>query len=155
MVAPSVASAPTRENPLNAPSLRLLAELQSAHHELLACVMLMERVTAPAAPDLVQLTSARLKISQASLARRIVWRRIQDFLLCKVRDADGATLRNLTQRDLEQFRRSTEHVGKWTGVAAIADWPGYQAASRLIRGRIVECVRAEQTFLYPLLYRYR
>ena len=155
MLAPPVVSSPTRDDPLNAHGLRLLAELQAAHHELLACVALMQRVTASPAPDPVQLTSARLKISQASLARRIVWRRIQDFLLCKVRDGDGATLRNLTERDLEQFRRSTEHVGKWTSAAAIADWPGYQAASTQIRGRIVECVRAEQTFLYPLLYRYR
>ena len=154
MVAPLVASAETREDPVDN-GLRLLAELQAAHHELLACVLLMERITAAAAPDPVQLTSARFKISQASLARRMVWRRIQDFLLCKVRGGDRATLRDLTQRDLEQFQRSTLHVAKWPRAAVIADWPGYQAASRLIRGRILITVRAEQEFLYPLLYRYR
>lgn len=138
-----------------ATGLQLLSELQAAHHRLLACVALMEEVTAPAAPDRVRLTGARLKISQASLARRHVWRRIQDYLLCRVRHSDTLTLRDLTERDLKQFRRSSAHVARWTGNAAMADWPGYQAASMEIRGHIVANIRAEQNLLYPMLQNYR
>ena len=87
--------------PVAVSGLQLLSELQSAHHELLACVALMGEVTAPATPDPVRLTGARLKISQASLARRVLWRKIQEFLLCRVQRCDAVTLRDLTERDLQ------------------------------------------------------
>lgn len=144
-----------RGRSMGAPALQLLSELQSAHARLLACVTVMEDVTALPKADLVQLTRARLKISQASFARRFVWRRIQEHLLYRVRLADCASLRDLTELDLKQFQRSSAHVSRWTGEAAVADWPGYQAASRAIRAHMLAAIKAERTVLYPMLYRYR
>lgn len=144
-----------RGGSLGTPALQLLSELQSAHTQLLASIAVMEDVTALPKADLVQLTRARLKISQASLARRFIWRRIQEHLLCRVRLADCARLRDLTHLDLKQFQRSSAHVSRWTGEAAVADWPGYQAASKAIREHMLAGIKSERTLLYPMLYRYR
>ena len=136
---------------LNSPSSLLLTRLRAAHQEVLACVELMKDVTRSASPDVRQLTSARLKISQASLARRAVWHSIRGLLQPNVRPVDATVLRELTEADLRLFGESSAHISRWTVEAIQADWIGYQDASRRIRGQMVDAIKLEQSLLYPML----
>lgn len=155
MNSPRVASIEEREHPGSGQGLRFLAEIQAAHGELLTCIALMERVTAAAAPDPAQLTRARFRISQASLARRMLWRRIHSYLSQRVSAGDSLVLGELMRLDLKQFERSSDHVARWTAQSAISEWPDYRSASRKIRGHMSASIRDEQRLLYPLLHRYR
>ena len=136
-------------------SLHLLARLQAAHQQVLTCMRLMEEVASACSPDVERLTAARLKISQASLARRALWHTIREHLQPKVSPTDFEALRNLAELDRRLFSQSSAHVSTWTVDAMITDWRGYQAASKAIRASMVECIKTEQSVLYPMLHAYR
>jgi hypothetical protein len=136
------------------PSLDLLTRLEAAHEHMFLCVRLMEGATRCVSPDIEQLTAARLKISQASFVGRALWHSVHGHLQPKVDQRDAETLRKLTEIDLQLFGQSSGHVSSWTVQAILADWGGYQVASKAIRARIIECIEAEQAALYPMLHRY-
>lgn len=140
----------TAERP-TIPAVDLLARLQAAHHEVLTSVALMERVTSTHVPDVEQLTSARFKASQASCARRALWHTIRKLLLPNVASTDAAALQRLAEMDFRLFEASSAHISQWTVRAILADWAGYQKASRRIRTQMVEAIGAEWSLLYPRL----
>lgn len=142
------------ERPISPPA-DLLVRLGAAHHEVLASVELMERVTSAHVPDIELLTSARLKTSQANLARRALWHTIRKLLLPKVASTDAAALQRLAEMDFRLFEASSAHISRWTVQAILADWPEYQIASRRIRAQMMEAIKAEQSLLYPMLNAHR
>ena len=133
------------------PSMEMLSDLRAAHNQLLICVSEMEHVTSELEPNPLRYTGARLRISQASLARRGLVHRIIKHLSRVVSSADAHALQALEATDAQNARQSTTHVSRWTVDAIQADWAGYQKGSLEIRTRIKEGIKAEQQVLYPLL----
>jgi hypothetical protein len=138
-------------SPVNNSTLPVLTYLQAAHHELLRCIEVMERVTSAHAPDVQQLTAARLKISQASFARRALSQKIGELLRPRASLAEAAVLRKLTELDRRWFSESSAHVSRWTVRTILADWAGYQTASRNVRAHIMDTIKTERSILYPML----
>lgn len=137
----------------NGSAHELLVRLQAAHHELLTCIRLMEGLTSSRSPDVEQLTAARFKISHASHARRTVWYSVRELLQPGASPREAQALRKLTEHDRQLFGQSLSHVSSWTVPAILADWKGYQAASRSIRAGMIESVKMERSLLYPMLSR--
>jgi hypothetical protein len=132
----------------------LLTRLRAAHCEVLKCIAELERVAGEPGPDVSRYTAARFRISRASLERRSLWQRARRHLQSKTTAADAEKIRFLASIDSDLGRCTTDHVERWTVVAIQCDWAGYRDASRLMRERMSECIKAEKQILYPLLARY-
>ena len=132
----------------------LLTGLRAAHCEVLKCIAELARVTGEPGPDVSRYTAARFRISRASLERRSLWQRARRHLQSKITAADAEKIRFLASIDSDLGRCTTDHVGRWTLAAIQRDWPGYRDASRHMRQRMSECIKAEKQILYPLLARY-
>ena len=140
---------PHREPRASGPAL--LVELTAAHAALLERIAELGEITGREAPTSLEYTSARMRLSQASIDRRTVLNRALRHLaergdcadaVAKVRAADG-----------ELIAHSVMHLGKWTGQAIAADWAGYCGASKAMRDHMADTVRAEAEALRPLLGR--
>jgi hypothetical protein len=132
----------------------LLSGLRAAHCEVLKCITELEGVTGEPAPDVSRYTAARFRISRASLQRRSLWQRARRHLQSKITAADAEQMRFLASNDSDLGRFTADHVGRWTVAAIQRDWTGYGDASRHMRQRMSECIKAEKQILYPLLTRY-
>src|SRR4051794_2934411 len=132
----------------------LLSGLRAAHCEVLKCIAEMERVTDEPGPDASRYTAARFRISRASLERRSLWQRARRHLQSKITAADGEKIYFLASIDADLGRFTADHVARWTVAAIQRDWTGYGDASRHMRRRMSECIKAEKQILYPLLVRY-
>jgi hypothetical protein len=132
----------------------LLSGLRAAHCEVLKCIAELESVTGETKPDASRYTAARFRISRASLERRSLWQRARRHLQSKVTAADAEQIRLLASIDSDLGRFTADHVGRWTVAAIQSDWTGYRDASRSMRQRMSECIKAEKQILYPLLARY-
>lgn len=129
----------------------LLMDLHRAHEDVLGGMEELGRLTRDSLPDDQALSSARWKLSQASMRRRLLWARILGHLAPVVdRDANDDLLR-LQKLDIELLGASTDHIKKWTIDAIIADWPGYCLASRHMRWKMIARMEEEKRVLYPLL----
>lgn len=137
----------------NATSARLLDELRYAHQTLLAAMEEIDRLTREPQFDSARLTGARWRISQASLARRILWGTIFRHLLPRVSPEEAADLKILNESDGEMLRHSANHVAIWALPRIEADWEGYCEASRAIRRRMKACMDTEHRLLYPMMER--
>ena len=137
----------------NASSARLLLELRNTHQNLLAAMDAMDFVTRGPQPDRARYTSARWRISQASLARRTLWGTIFRHLLPRVSSQEAADLEHLRTADRQMLRHSASHVAIWILARIEVDWEGYCQASRGIRWRMKACLGAERRILYPMLER--
>ena len=129
----------------------LLGQLRAAHRALAAQIASMEAMTAAAGFEPVRCMAERWKISQASLARRLLAGRICDYLLARRGPPETQSLLALRDSDRELLRRSASHVARWSPQAISVDWRGYCAASRDIRARMQEQMAREQRVLFPLL----
>jgi hypothetical protein len=128
-----------------------LRELQEAHSKLLSAIHDLAQLTSGPMPDVRRITDVRWRVSEASLARRLLWGRIHGFLSeCAGADAES-DLRELQESDMRLIRASTEHVTKWTADAVVADWPGYCRASETMRAKMIEAMKREKRLLYPIL----
>ena len=136
-------------------SAELLAKLRNAHFAVLKCIAEMEQITAEATPDVIRYTAARLRISQASRERRLLWQHACRYLHDRVTADHSNDLRHLGMLDSELGLWSAAHIGRWTVKAIESDWIGYRQASRLMRRRMADCVAAEKRLLFPILARYR
>lgn len=134
---------------------KLLSDLQAAHSGLLAAMSEMERVAQPPPKRVTDVTAARLKMSQASLARRILIDQACDFLRSRVTETDAGALRALGRVRYEYQLHSTTHVSRWSVTQIARDWTGYCAASREIRRRMAQSIESERSILYDMLQRYR
>ena len=131
----------------------MLSQLRSAHRTLVAQIANMESVTVGTRHDPAVCMAGRWKISQASLARRVLSARICDYLLARRGPPDTDRLLALRQADRELLGRSAGHIAKWSPDAIGADWRGYCVASCEIRVRMREQIVQEERVLYPLLGR--
>ena len=135
----------------NAASALMLSDLQKAHDELVAAMAVMDIVTRADVAERSQYSSARWRLSQASLRRRTLWAAIFQHLRPRVGCRDAADLDWLQTTHLEMLHNSAAHVGKWTVDRIEADWRGYCEASRAIRWKMKAAMGAEKRILYPLL----
>ena len=135
----------------NATSALMLSELQEAHEDLQSAMAAMDGVTREPAANRNEYSSARWRLSQASLKRRTLWARIFEHLRPRAAPRDAEGLKSLHAANLETLRHSAAHVGKWTIETIEADWPGYCEASRAIRWNMKAGMGAEKRVLYPLL----
>ena len=129
----------------------MLSELQKAHEDLNAAMAVMDTATRGEAPDRNLYSSARWRLSQASLKRRTLWRKNFEHMVAKACSKDAAALQLLQSADAELLHKSAAHVGKWTVNRIEADWHGYREASRAIRREMELCISTEKRVLYPLL----
>lgn len=132
----------------------LLDELQDAHDALVRALEEIEAVTREPAANRERFSSARWRLSNASLARRVLWQRIRRSMADCALGADARTLAELHETDRALLRDSAEHVRTWTAAAIEARWDGYCAASRDIRWKMQAAISAERRLLYPLLERF-
>ena len=128
-----------------------LAELRQSHRELLAYIQQLEAMSYHADPDRTALTTARWKLGQASLARRLLATRICDYFEARCEPAQIEVLRSLRNADREMLRVSAAHLGKWTAATIFTDWAAYCRDGFAMRRRAHDHIALEQRVLYPLL----
>ena len=131
----------------------LLTELAAAHSALLERIAELGAITGRAAPARLEYTSARMRLSQASIDRRTVLNRALRHLSDRADDATALVLASVREADGELIAHSVAHLGKWTADSIAADWRGYCEASREMRDHMARTVRAEAELLKPLLAR--
>lgn len=142
------AKKPTRAKPA---ASFWLDQLKEAHRDLLNAIHQLAVLTAGPVPDKAELTDIRWRVSQASLARRLLWGRILALLARRVDPSAERDLRRLQDVDARLIRASAAHVGKWTANTIIEDWPGYCQASKLMRRKMIDAMAEEKRLLYPIL----
>lgn len=130
---------------------QLLAELRNAHVRLADALAELERIASGPPPDPRRFTSVRWRLSRVSLNRRMLWAKILGYLLPRAGDCGAANLRRLQDDDIALLAASTRHVATWTTDAALADWPHYCEASRVMRSKMATAIAAEKRLLYPML----
>lgn len=140
-------------NRVNLVVAALLADMRTAHGDLSAAIDEIGRLTRGPQPDRESYTTARCRISQASLRRRSHWGKVYQHLITRVDAADAAVLNDLQAADMHMLHRSAAHVGKWSIDAIDRDWAGYCEASRAIRLQMKTCMDTEKRALYPMLER--
>lgn len=128
-----------------------LSELRDTHAKLLVAIEELARLTVGPPPQKHLLVNTRWRLSSASLARRLLWGRIQAFLSRHPDQDFEDDLRLLQQRDIELLRASTQHVTRWTTDAVLADWQGYCRASDEMRQKMIDAIMREKQLLYSVL----
>lgn len=129
----------------------MLSELQKVHDNLRSAMAEMDAVTREPVAERGRLSVARWRLSQASLKRRTLWRRVFQHMLPRVGANETAVLQALQSANLESLRNSSAHVGNWTIGTIEADWSGYCNASRAIRLEMSACMDAEERLIFGLL----
>jgi hypothetical protein len=130
----------------------MLSELRGAHRNLR--IHLEELESLSSGPlDIAILASARWKLGQASLSRRLLSGRICEYFLTRCDAAQVTALQALRDADRVMLRQSADHLRKWTSETIVGDWRGYCRDGRAIRGKTCAHIAAEQRLLYPLLER--
>jgi hypothetical protein len=148
----ALTSPPTAADPRQAETASsLFAEMRRAHERLFDAIADLERIAGGDAPDRNQFTDIRWRLSKASLNRRLLWAKILGYLLPLAGERTTATLHQLQDADIDLLRASTEHVSNWTTERALALWPHYCEASRIMRGKMISGIEAEKRLLYPIL----
>jgi hypothetical protein len=131
----------------------LINELHAAHSVLRERIKELGELTERAAASRLECTSARLRLSQASIERRAVLKRIWESLSGRADSAGSAVLTRVRAADGELIAHSIKHLGAWTSAAVAADWQGYCEASQSMREHMLRTVAAEAELLRPLLSR--
>ena len=135
-------------------SWAILADLQTAHVRLLASIKDLAKITVQPQADKVEYSAVRFRVSEASLARRIVFRAACDHLFEIAPPAQQETIRRLRNADAELAQLTSQHVHQWTGTAVDQDWEGYCVCSKEIRSALLKQVELERGLLYPLLHQH-
>lgn len=131
----------------------VLAELLAAHSTLLERIAELGAITGQEAPTSLEYTSARMRLSQASIDRRSVLNRALRHLGHGADDRAAQAVARVREADGELIAHSVMHLGKWTSAAIAADWAGYCEASREMRDHMARTVHSEAELLRPLLSR--
>lgn len=129
----------------------LLDELREAHSSVRDCLREMEAFTSRKDSNLLELTSARFRVSKASLTRRTLFTRACLALGTLRPDSGKAVIDSLRRLDGQMRARSASHVARWTVETIASDWPGYCAASREVRADMEQQLTTEEALLFPLL----
>ena len=121
----------------------MLSDLSAVRAELRIAIANMDVVTRKKQADRYQLSSRRMRLSQAGLKGCNAWNAIMKDLPQRV-DRDAAeSLRSLHQDHLEVLRHSSTHIGKWTLDRIEEDWSGYCAAYKTLRGILLGYIESE------------
>jgi hypothetical protein len=128
--------------------------MEVAHRTLQNQITELGRVTASDTPDRQRLVAARWRISQASLTRRLLWRRLYQMLLSVAAAEDAVVLKQLQRLDDRMIRASSDHTARWSTNEALARWNLYCLASEAVRHRMSGALATERRLLFPLLARY-
>lgn len=144
------ASAAPMPQPRLSPSL-LLAELEAAHADVRERAAALGAVTGSPQPSKMEYTSARLRLSQASIDRRSAINRILRFLEQRGQPGDLDAVAKIRDANGELNAHSVTHLAKWPTESVADDWAGYRAASRSMREHMVRVVETEASLLRPIL----
>lgn len=132
----------------------LLADMQKTHLRLIASIADLTRITARPQADKVEYAAIRFRVSEASLARRIVCRAACDHLEPLVSHFDQQSLARLRTLDADLARLGSQHVNRWTTDRISLEWEGYCRASTEVRRALLKQVELERTLLQPLLHKH-
>jgi len=137
-----------------APDARaVLLALTEAHAELRRELESMASLQTEATPSAERWAYARWKLSRASRTRRMTVEQAYPIALAGATPAERLRIAQLQAQDTDMLAGSREHIGQWTPERIASDWPGYCAASRVIRRGMADRVQAEQDILIPILTR--
>ena len=129
----------------------LLQKLKATHLELQISLHDMEALTTSPAVSRSLYSSARFRISNASLKRRAIFRAVCDKLSEVSAAEDANVIARLRQSDAALVKHSAKHVREWPANRIEADWKGYCKASGSIRRAMTQELRAVEQNLFPLL----
>lgn len=125
--------------------------LREAHAALIEAIEQLAQLTSGPLPDRQLLIDLRWAVSQASLARRLLWGQLHTALARRVQARFEPNFRLLQEADVALITASAKHVGRWTVVAIAEDWEGYCQASQLMRSQMLDAIAGEKRLLYPVL----
>ena len=129
----------------------LLSELRGAHRRLIAEMAAMDRLTAEPLADLTLCATARWRLGQASLQRRLIAARITDYFLHRLDGRPREQLQDLAIADQALLRESSAHLVRWSTRSLSGDWPGFRRDSRDMHRKKHAHIIREQELLYPVL----
>jgi hypothetical protein len=129
----------------------LLIQFDSAQKVLIESIADLARATSRSSPDRLEYTNARLRISQAELARTAAFNSVCDFLRSLVAPDQWITVAGLRAADTGSRIHAAAHVAEWTNERIEADWPAYCLASKAMRMRTGETIQQARAVLCPLL----
>jgi hypothetical protein len=144
---------PQPNRPAQASAAELFAELSQVHATLGERITALETLTADALPSKMEYTSARLRLSQASIDRRSLLNKTLRLLEERSDPPSAAAAAKVRAADGELIAHSVAHLAKWTTEAVANDWRGYCEASRAMRDHMTRTFEAEAAALSPVLQR--
>lgn len=126
-----------------------LSSIEVCHQQVESCAFSLETVLMSELSDIGQLSTVRLRLRQANLARTQVALDACRHLMT-IYPAQRS-LRDLQQRELDVSHMISSHVQSWTVQALLDDWNGYCLATNKVLEGVRELMAAEKTLLYPML----
>jgi hypothetical protein len=129
----------------------LLIQFGSAQKMLIESIAHLARATSSSTPVSSEYLAARIRISQAGLARAAAFNCVCDFLRPRVGTAQWTLIAALKAADMGLRLYSAAHAAEWTNERIEADWPGYCLASKAMRMRTGEMIQRGRAVLCPLL----
>jgi hypothetical protein len=139
------------DRPAQASGAALYAELRHVHAALAERIAALEALTADALPSKMEYTSARLRLSQASIDRRSLLNKALRLLEERADPQSVAAAAKVRAADGELIAHSVAHLAKWTTEAVASDWRGYCESSRSMREHMTRTFEAEAAALGPVL----
>lgn len=129
----------------------LLAQLEANHIALRERIAALGAVTDRPLPSKMEYTSARLRLSQASIDRRSTVNKILRFLEERAAPGDHDAVVKVRSASGELIAHSVAHLAKWPTEAVANDWAGYRDASRSMRDHMLQVIEVEAAVLGPAL----
>jgi hypothetical protein len=129
----------------------LLIQFDSAQKLLIDSIADLARATSASAPECAEYSAARLRISEAGLARTAAFNAVCEFLRPRLGTAQWTIVAALKAADTGLRLYSAAHVAEWTDERIVADWAGYCLASKGMRMRTGEMIHRGRAVLCPLL----
>lgn len=145
-----IASAAAAPQPRISPAA-LLAELESVHSEMASRIAALGEVADSPQPSKMEYTSARLRLSQASIDRRSAVNRILRFLEQRGQPGDAEAVARVRAANTELNAHSVAHLAKWPTESVATDWLGYREASRSMREHMLKTAEDEAGILRNVL----
>lgn len=127
-----------------------LAELQSAHENLVAWMWALDELTMQDSPPRGRLETVRWFLSQARRDRRLILESIFETIP-RLPAPQAEALRNVRALSYEAIAAGSQHIARWTLDAIEADWAGYREETCQMRDRWLRAIEEERRALYPLL----
>src|SRR3954447_922218 len=129
----------------------LFSELRGAHRRLIVEMAAMDRITGEPLADAALCATARWRLGQASLQRRLIAVRICDYFLHRLDGNPRDQLRRLALADQALLRDSSAHLVRWSMRSLGEDWLGFRRDSRDMHRKKHAHIGLEQKLLYPVL----